>query len=132
VLAERLELNIHIPDHTTLSRWLKTLGEIPFRALAGNRPLHLLIDNTGVRTHVGNLREPPSNRAWRKFHLAADADSGEIVASDLTGRRTHDCIRVPAVPGQVDKRTTSVSADGAYDTDSVYDAANAHIGFSTQ
>ena len=33
-LAEKLELNIPIPDHTTLSRRLKTLGEISFRAIA--------------------------------------------------------------------------------------------------
>jgi hypothetical protein len=32
-LVEKLELNIPIPDHTTLSRRVKTLGEIPFRAV---------------------------------------------------------------------------------------------------
>ena len=39
-LAEKLELNIPIPDHTTLSRRLKTLGEILFRAVASHRPIH--------------------------------------------------------------------------------------------
>lgn len=29
-------------------------------------------------------------RAWRKLHLAVDTDTGEIVASDLTSRRTPD------------------------------------------
>ena len=124
-LAEKLELNIPIPDHTTLSRRVKTLGEIPFHAVANNRPIHLLIDSTGLRIHVGNLRKPPKNRAWRKLHLAVDANTGEIVASDLTGRRTHDCTRVPSLLGQIDNRVTSVSADGAYDTEGVYEAVHA-------
>jgi hypothetical protein len=37
-----LEVAIPIPDHTTLSRRLKTLGEIPFRTVEGHRPIHLL------------------------------------------------------------------------------------------
>ncbi len=124
-LADMLEVEIPIPDHTTLSRRLKTLGEIPFRAVASHRPIHLLIDSTGLKIHVGNLRKPPKNRAWRKLHLALDADTGEIVASDLTSRRTHDCTRVPAMLGQIDNRVASVSADGAYDTEGTYEAAHA-------
>jgi len=42
-LADMLEVEIPIPDHTTLSRRVKTLGEIPYYAVAGNRPIHLLI-----------------------------------------------------------------------------------------
>ncbi len=95
-LAQMLAVETPIPDHTTLSRRLKTLGELSFRAVASHRPLHLLIDSTGLRIHVGNLRKPPKNRAWRKLQLAVDAATGEIVASDLTSRRTSDCTRVPA------------------------------------
>jgi hypothetical protein len=124
-LADMLEMEIPIPDHTTLSRRLTTLGDIPFRAVASNRPIHLLIDSTGLRIHIGNLRKPPKNRAWRKLHLAVDAATGGIVASDLTGRRTHDCTRVPALLGQIDNRVTSVSADGTYDAEGVYEAAHA-------
>jgi hypothetical protein len=124
-LADMLEVELPIPDHTTLSRRLKTLGEIPFRAVASNRPIHLLIDSTGLRIHVGNLRKPPKKRAWRKLHLAVDAGTGDIVASDLTTRRTRDCTRVPTLLGQIDSRVASVSADGAYDTEGVYEAAHA-------
>jgi len=122
-LAQLLELNLPIPDHTTLSRRLKKLNDVRFRRLATDRPIHLLIDSTGLRIHVGHMRKPPKRRAWRKLHLAVDADTGEIVASDLTGRRTGDSARVPALLGQIDHRVTSVSADGAYDTKSVYEAA---------
>ncbi len=122
-LAQLLELDLPIPDHTTLSRRLQKLGEIQFRRLATDRPIHLLIDSTGLRIHVGHLRKPPKNRAWRKLHLAVDASTGEIVASDLTGRRTPDCARVPALIEQIDSRVASVSADGAYDAAAVYEAA---------
>jgi hypothetical protein len=124
-LADMLEVEVPIPDRTTLSRRLKTLGELSFRAVASHRPIHLLIDRTGLRIHAGNLRKPPRYRAWRKLHLAVDADTGEIVASDLTGRRTSDCTRVPALLKPIDNRVASVCADGAYDTAGVYEAAQA-------
>ncbi len=80
---------------------------------------------TGLRVHVGHMRKPPKNRAWRKLHLAMDANTGEILASDLTSRRMRDCARVPVLLGQIDSRVASVSADGAYDTEGVYEAAQA-------
>ncbi len=123
-LADMLEVELPIPDHTTLSRRLKALGEIPFRAVASSRSIHLLIDSTGLRIHVGNLRKPPKRRAWRKLHLAVDADTGEIVASDLTARRTHDCAQVPVLLEQIAAPVASVSADGAYDTKAVYEATH--------
>jgi len=124
-LADMLEVELPIPDHTTLSRRLRTLGELPCRAVASHRPIHLLIDSTGLKIHVGNLRKPPRNRTWRKLHLAVDAGTGEIVASDLTSRRTPDGTRVPALLGQIVDRVASVTADGAYDTKGVYEAAHA-------
>ncbi len=87
-LADLLEVDLPIPDHTTLSRRLRKLGEVRFRKLTTDRPIHLLIDSTGLRIHVGHMRKPPKRRAWRKLHLAVDAGTGEIVAADLTGRRT--------------------------------------------
>ena len=127
-LASLLDVDLPIPDHTTLSRRLKTLRVIRFRRLATDGPIHLLIDSTGLRIHVGHLRKPPKNRAWRKLHLVVDASTGEIVASDLTARRTHDCTQVPALLEQIADSIASVSADGAYDTKAVYEAAHEHGG----
>ncbi len=123
-LAQLLELDLPIPDHTTLSRRLLKHREIRFRGLNTDRPIHLLVDSTGLKIHVGHLRKPPKHRAWRKLHLAVDADTGEIVASDLTARRTHDCAQVPALLEQIDAPVASVCADGAYDTMGVYEAAH--------
>ncbi len=54
-----------------------------------------------------------------------DASTGEIVVTDLTGCRTRDCARVPALLGQIDDPVASISADGAYDALGVYEAAQA-------
>ncbi len=98
-LAQLLEVELPIPDHTTLSRRLKKLDNIQFRRIPADQPIHVLIDSTGLRIHVGHVQKPPRNRAWRKLHLAVDAASGEIVASDLTTRWTQ-CPAQPEVFGR--------------------------------
>ncbi|UCC74896.1 MAG: transposase [Gemmatimonadota bacterium] len=70
-----------------------------------------------------SVRKPPKRRAWRKLHLAVDASTGEIVASDPTSRRTRDGARGPVLLEQIDDPLASVSADGAYDGVGVYEAA---------
>jgi len=122
-LVELLGLGLPIPDHTTISRRLQGLGTLRSRELAGEDPIHLLIDSTGLRVHVGHLRKPPKRRVWRKLHLAVNADTGEVLASDLTNRRTADCVRVPTLLDQIDDEVASVTADGAYDAGAVYEAA---------
>ena len=79
-LADLLEVEPPIPDHTTLSRRLKKLGDTGSAGLPQIGPIHLLIDSTGLRIHVGHLRKPPKRRVWRKLHLAVNADTGEILA----------------------------------------------------
>ncbi len=123
-LAEMLDIDLPIPDHTTLSRRLRKLGEIRVRRFTTGRPIHLLIDSTGLRIHVGHTQNPPRYRAWRKLHLAVDVDTGEIIASDLTARRTHDSTPVPGLLERIADPIASVSADGAYDTRAVYEAAH--------
>ena len=122
-LAELLDLDLPIPGHTTLSRRLKKLDNHRFQRPVTAGPIHLLIDSTGLRVHVGHLRKPPKRRVWRKLHWAVNADTGEVLAAELTNRRTADCARVPDLLNQIDHRVASLMADGAYDAGSVYEAA---------
>ena len=122
-LADLPEVELPIPDHTTLSRRLKTLGKVPVCTAVNDQPIHLLIDSTGLRIHVGHLRKPPKRRVWRKLHLAVNADTGEVLAADLTHRRTADCARAPNLLNQIGDRVASLMADGAYDAGTVYEAA---------
>jgi hypothetical protein len=118
-LAHILEVDLPIPDHATLSRRLKKLSEIPFRAAVNHQSIHLLIDSTGLRIHVGPLRKPPKRRAWRKLHLAVDEETGETVASELTDDGTHDCTRIGPLSEQIDNPLAPLLADGAYDATGV-------------
>src|SRR5208283_719655 len=61
-------------------------------------------------------------RAWRKLHIGIDADTGEIVAFDLTNKDFDDASHVETLLEQLDEAPASFMADGAYDRASVLDA----------
>ena len=59
-LMQLLDIDLPIPDHTTLSRRLQTLGEIKFQP-ATHGPLHLLIAGSSTWiTRMGLLENHPS------------------------------------------------------------------------
>ena len=126
-MASLLGLGIEIPDYSTLcrrSRLLRKKLRIP--KAASTQPIHLMIDSTGLRIHVGTARKPPKQRAWRKLHIAVDRETGNIVASELTASRARDATRVPALLTQIQAPLVSVAADSAYDKEAVYEAIEAH------
>ena len=126
-IASLLGLGIEIPDYSTLcrrSRLLRKKLRIP--KAASNQPIHLMIDSTGLRIHVGTARKPPKQRAWRKLHIAVDRKTGNIVASELTASRARDATRVPALLRQIQAPLASATADSAYDKEAVYEAIEAH------
>ncbi len=126
-IASLLGLGIEIPDYSTLcrrSRLLRKKLRIP--KAASSQPIHLMIDSTGLRIHVGTARKPPKQRAWRKLHIAVDRKTGNIVASELTASRARDATRVPALLTQIQAPLVSVAADSAYDKEAVYETIEAH------
>lgn len=125
-LVEIHGLPLEIPHHTTFSRRARKLGKVAFHTPRHDRPIHILVDSTGVKVHSGNMRKPPKNRAWRKLHLVVDANSGDVVACDLGSNKARDAARVPALLKQVERPLASVTADSAYDTEGVYDAVEQH------
>jgi hypothetical protein len=54
---------------------------------------------------------PPKNRAWRKLHLAVDADTGDVVACDLGSNKARDAARVPGLLKQVAQPLASAAAE---------------------
>ena len=64
----------------------------------------------------------PPPRRWRKLHLKVDAVTHEIVASELTPDDVSDVSQVPALVDQINAEIASMTADGAYDGQTVYDA----------
>src|SRR5215217_9109278 len=126
-IIDLLGLTLRVPDHTTLSRRSATLvvpRPQPTTAYDGARPLHLLVDSTGLKLcgagewllekHGTKVR-----RSWRKLHLGVDANTGQIVAAALTGPDADDAAQVGPLLDQMAGAVASVTGDGAYDQDGV-------------
>src|SRR5215213_8827878 len=120
---------LRVPDHTTLSRRSRSFaGRQP--KVVPNGPLHLVIDSTGLKLFgQGEWDEEKhgrTRRSWRKLHLAVDAGTGEIVACVLTDNAADDAGQVPALLEAIEGEIASVTADGAYDGEPVYQAIAGH------
>jgi hypothetical protein len=95
------------------------------RPRAGSEPVHLLVDSTGlklcgpgewpVEKHAAKVR-----RSWRKLHIGVDADTGQIIAAELTGKDVDDGSQVGPLLEQIAAPVASFTGDGAYDRDDVY------------
>ena len=126
-----LDLNIRIPDHSTLSRRSMSLSPVPVSPTDSEGPINILIDSTGLKVHRGRgPRDKRNRRQWRKLHLVVDAGTGDILASELTTRRASDCAQVPSLLAEITKELASVMADGAYDTRRVYSTIEARLARS--
>ena len=92
----------------------------------GAGPLHLLVDSTGLKLvgageWLAEKHGTKRRRSWKKLHLGVDAGTGRIVAAALTDRDEDDASQVGPLLDQVPDPIASVTADGAYDQESVYD-----------
>ena len=74
-LLTLLNLDNDVPDHSTISRRKARLGKVASYERRTVKPVHLLIDSSGLSVHVGQLRTPPKARDYRKLHLAVDEQS---------------------------------------------------------
>lgn len=125
-IVSLLGLDIRIPDHTTLSRRGGGLTVVPER-VKRDEPLHILVDSTGLKIYgegewLDQKHGVRPRRRWRKLHLAIDADTHEIVASELTTEDVGDAPEVPNLLDQIEGAIASLTADGAYDGEPVYQA----------
>ncbi|MGF9764416.1 IS5 family transposase [Microvirga sp. 0TCS3.31] len=123
-ILQLLGLDLAVPDHSILSRRAETL-EMP-RPWAGSREsVHLLVDSTGLRLcgpgewlieKHGSRRR----RAWRKLHIGVDANTGQILASELTTSDVDDGSQIGPLLDQITAPVASFTGDGAYDQEGVY------------
>ncbi len=124
-ILQLLGLDLAVPDHSTLSRRAETL-EVPRpRSSLGSGPVHLLVDSTGLRLcgpgeWLVQKHGSRRRRSWKKLHLAADTDTGRIVASALTDHDGDDGSQVGPLLDQIEGPVASFTADGAFDRDDAY------------
>ena len=120
--------DLDAPDHTTLSRRSQQLA-VMLRRIPATDPIHLIVDSTGLSIvgqgawaaakHGGH-----GERGWKKLHLGVDR-LGVIVAQALTDAHVDDATTAVDLIPVVDGDISSVTADAAYDTIAVYEAAGA-------
>jgi hypothetical protein len=124
-LVKLMKLDLKVPHYSRLSRRAGELQiALPRKEKSG--AMDLVIDSTGLkvygegewkmRTHGKQKR-----RTWRKYHVAVDPDTHEVVAMELTQANVHDSLAVPALmEGLTD--LGNVYGDGAYPTPKSLDA----------
>ncbi len=124
-----MKVNLPVPDHSTLSKRGKDLKvNLPKKS---SQRLNIVMDSTGlkiygegewkVRQHGASKR-----RTWRKLHVGANPEDGEIQAVILTENSVSDGDAVEALLQQIEQEIDKFAADGAYDKRKVYDSLNAH------
>jgi hypothetical protein len=90
------------------------------RSIAKTGPVHILIDSTGLEVYgagqwLAEKHGAKSRRRWRKLHLALDADTGEIIAQNMTDQNAGDASQVEPLLNEIDRPISQFTADGAYD-----------------
>ena len=123
-----MAVNLEVPDHTTLSRRSQRLGVELHRVRTGE-PILLIIDSTGLSSSgegewAAAKHGGKGKRGWKKLHLGVDG-SGVIVAQQVTDANVDDAKTGLELIDAVEDNISSVTADAAYDTIAIYDAADA-------
>ena len=128
-LFAMMDIDLPVPDHSTLSKRGKTLKVNLPKKSSGS--LNIVLDSTGlkiygegewkVRKHGYSKR-----RTWRKLHLGGNPDTGEILAVVLTENSLSDDAVVKEMLEQIEETLLSCAGDGAYDKRKVYKALNEH------
>jgi IS5 family transposase len=126
-LFEMMGIDLEAPDHTTLSRRGRHL-DVKLRRVPTGKPIHLIVDSTGLSIigegewaaakHGGK-----GKRAWKKLHLGVDR-KGIIIAEILTDGTADDSKTGLDLIDRVDGNIESFTADAAYDTIAIYEAAH--------
>lgn len=124
-----MRINLPVPDHTTLSKRGKDLKvNLPKKA---NQRLNIVMDSTGLKIYgegEWKVRQHgvSKRRTWRKLHIGANPQDGEIQAVILTENSVSDDAAVEGLLKQIEQQIDEFAADGAYDKRKVYDGLNAH------
>jgi hypothetical protein len=128
-LFKLLNLFLPVPDHTTLSKRGKTLKvKLPKKA---HERLSIVMDSTGMKIYGEGewkvrIHGKSKRRTWRKLHIGADPDSGEIQAAVLTENSVSDDAMVESLLRQIESPMERLAADGSYDKRRVYTSLQHH------
>jgi hypothetical protein len=123
-LAELMEVNLSIPDFTSLAKRAAKMN-ISLDVARHSGAIDIVVDSTGLKVFgegEWKMRKhgKSKRRTWRKLHLAVNPDTQEIEAEALTENSTHDADEADPLLDQVTSRIGKFYGDGAYDQWKVY------------
>ena len=128
-LFRMMKIDLPVPDHSTLSKRGKDLKvKLPKKT---NQSLNVVMDSTGLKIYGEGewkvrMHGVSKRRTWRKLHIGANPDDGEIQAVILTENSVSDDAIVEVLLEQIEQEIINFGADGAYDKRKVYNSLNAH------
>ena len=128
-LFRTMKINLPVPDHSTLSKRGKGLKvNLPKKT---SQTLNIVMDSTGLKIYGEGewkvrMHGVSKRRTWRKLHVGANPEDGEIQAVLLTENNISDDAAVEVLLEQIEQEIAEFAADGAYDKRKVYDVLNAH------
>jgi hypothetical protein len=128
-IFQLVNIDLPVPDHSTLSKRSKGLKvNLPKKPA---QSLDIVMDSTGLKIYGEGewkvrMHGVSKRRTWRKLHVGANPDDGEIQAVLLTENSVSDDQAVAELLNQIEQTILAFAADGAYDKRKVYDSLNAH------
>jgi hypothetical protein len=128
-IFQLMKIYLPVPDHSTLSKRGKDLiVNLPKKS---SPSLNIVMDSTGLKIYGEGewkvrMHGVSKNRTWRKLHVGANPENGEIQAVLLTENNVSDDNAVERLLEQIEPTILDFAADGAYDKRKVYDCLNAH------
>ena len=119
-IFQLMKLKLAVPDHTTLSRRGKTIRPKISCLLSPQKPLHILVDSTGLSIHGEGPWSSGKKRrgGWRKLHLSID-NEGRIRSSCISKWYIIDGNRVSPLLQQIKEPIASFTGDRGYDQGTV-------------
>jgi len=128
-LFQMMKINLSVPDHSTLSKRGKGLKvKLPKKT---SQKLNIVMDSTGLKIYGEGewkvrMHGVSKRRTWRKLHVGANPEDGEIQAVLLTENNVSDDEAAQALLEQIEQEIVRFAADGAYDKRKVYDGLDTH------
>jgi hypothetical protein len=123
---------VKVPHFTTLSRRRKDLSiQVSQRRFEGK--ITVVVDSGGAKVYGEGewkvrLHGKSKRRTWRKFHLAVEPETLEILALEVSTNDVTDDEMLPSVLEAIDKciEIEQVCGDGGYDRTNSYQAIADH------
>ncbi len=128
-LVKLMQINMMIPDYTTICRRQRKLKVAGFKVTRSKEPLHIIIDSTGLKVFgegEWKVRRHgyTKHRMWTKLHIAINAENGDIIAQALTTNSVADADAGADLLEEIEGAIDDLRGDGAYDTLKIYEICN--------